>query len=108
MWEKGQSGNPAGRAVETEKKPFLSALNRALVQEDYKRLRQAAEKLLDLAADGVPWAIGFLKNMVDGKAPIHVKQDVTHTVITVSDTDSLIGEVVSRGEDRALAQPVSH
>ncbi len=60
----GQSGNPAG--TKTEKK-FLAALTRALASDDSKRLREAAERLLDSAANGEPWAIEQLANRLDGR-----------------------------------------
>lgn len=47
---------------------FDAALKRAIAQDDGERLRKAAEKLLDLAAEGSPWAIGQLADRLDGKA----------------------------------------
>lgn len=43
-------------------------INRALVQEDDKRLRQGVEKLLDAVADGERWALEFITDRLDGKA----------------------------------------
>lgn len=63
-WQPGQSGNPSGKVAE---KPFLDALRRAIKQDDAERLRNAAEKLLDAAADGEPWAIQHLADRLDGK-----------------------------------------
>lgn len=63
-WEKGQSGNPEGPV---KQKRFYAALDRAIVQEDGKRLRDAAEKLLDFAAAGEAWAIQQLADRLDGK-----------------------------------------
>lgn len=62
----GQPGNT--NAVGGAPKPFLDALNRAIKQTDGKKLRAAAEKLLDLAAEGEPWAIKELADRTDGKA----------------------------------------
>jgi hypothetical protein len=61
----GESGNPAGSA---KIKRFYAALDRAIVQEDGKRLREAAEKLLDEAAKGESWAMQMLADRLDGKA----------------------------------------
>ena len=61
---KGQSGNPEGKKPN---KPFLDALNRAIAQDDAKRVRQAAEQLLDLAAAGEQWAVKELIDRLDGK-----------------------------------------
>lgn len=63
-FEPGKSGNPAGNA---KSKQFLSALNRAITQEDGKRIRAAAEQLLDQAAAGEQWAIKELADRLDGK-----------------------------------------
>ena len=65
MWEPGESGNPNG-----SKKPkrFLAALERAMASDGGKRLRDAADKLLNLASDGEPWAIQMLADRLDGKA----------------------------------------
>jgi len=64
-WQPGESGNPDG--VKRQKR-FLSALERALASENGRQLRAAAEKLLDLAAAGEPWAIKELADRLDGKA----------------------------------------
>lgn len=63
-WQPGQSGNPEGPV---KAKRFYAALDRAIVQEDGKRLRTAAEKLLDLAAAGESWAMQMLADRLDGK-----------------------------------------
>lgn len=63
-WEPGQSGNKKGTR---DKAPFYAALHRAITQEDGKRVRAAAEKLLDLAAQGEPWAVKELRDTLDGK-----------------------------------------
>ena len=63
---KGQIANPHG----TQKnKRWDEALTRAIAQDDSKRLRQAAEKLLDFAAEGEQWAVLELANRLDGKSP---------------------------------------
>ena len=63
-WQPGQSGNPEGPV---KAKRFYAALDRAIVQEDGKRLRAAADKLLDNASKGEPWAIQMLADRLDGK-----------------------------------------
>ena len=65
-FEPGQSGNPAGSQ---KAKRFYNALDRAIAQDDSKRLREAADKLLDLAAAGEPWATQMLADRLDGKVP---------------------------------------
>jgi len=44
------------------------ALRRAIAQDDGKRIRAAAEKLIDLASEGTPWAVKELADRLDGKA----------------------------------------
>jgi anti-sigma-K factor RskA len=70
-WKPGESGNPAGSG----QKPFLSALKRAIAQDDSKRLRESAEQLLTKAAEGEPWAINMLAERLDGKAPQSIDID---------------------------------
>jgi hypothetical protein len=60
----GQSGNPTGKRRESA---FRAALDRAVAQDDGKRLRDAAEKLLSLAAEGEAWAVKELADRLDGK-----------------------------------------
>ena len=63
-WKPGESGNPGGRGTA---KPFLDVLNRAIAQDDGKRLRTCAENLLTLAANGEAWAVQMLADRLDGK-----------------------------------------
>lgn len=60
----GVSGNPAGGA---KPKRFYAALDRAIAADDGKRLRAAAERLLDEAVNGEAWAIKELADRLDGK-----------------------------------------
>lgn len=67
-WVKGQSGNPAGgQPGALPPRPFEAALKRAIIQEDSKRLRAMAEKVLNLAAKGEQWACVFVADRLDGK-----------------------------------------
>jgi hypothetical protein len=87
-FEPGQSGNPAGTS---KSKPFFAALDRAIKQDDAKRLRDSAEKLLDLAAAGEPFALQMLADRLDGKVPQalhHGGSDGGQISITVSQTDT--------------------
>lgn len=72
---KGQSGNPEGRQPN---KPFLDALNRAIKQDDGKKLRAAADKVLELAEQGEQWAIQFLADRTDGKPSQQIEQTTKH------------------------------
>jgi hypothetical protein len=61
-------GAPIGNKYATkEHRQWQNALNRAIAQDDGKRLRDSAEKLLDAASTGEPWAIRELADRLDGK-----------------------------------------
>ena len=81
-WETGESnpgqGAPLGNNNAGKNRPFWKAVTRAIAQEDGKRLREAAEKLLTAAANGEPWAINTLADRLDGKA---------HQSIALADPD---------------------
>jgi len=62
-----QSGGQPGNTNASKSKPFWHAIDRAIAQEDGARLRKAAEKLLDAAAAGEPWAVKELGDRLDGK-----------------------------------------
>lgn len=60
-------GNKNAVGQQDTEKPFREALTRAIKQDDGKRIRATAEKLLDLAAEGQAWAVKELADRVDGK-----------------------------------------
>jgi hypothetical protein len=60
----GQPGNQNGK----KGKLFYNQLRVALVQEDSRKLRTIAQKLVDAAEQGEPWAIKEVIDRVDGKA----------------------------------------
>jgi hypothetical protein len=57
-----------GNQAAAKGRQFEKMLQRAIVQDKYVRLRNAAERLLDAASDGQPWAIQFLALKLDGPA----------------------------------------
>ena len=61
-------GAPLGNDNASRGLPWRRALDRALAQDDGKKLRRAAEQLLDLAAAGEAWAVKELGDRLDGKA----------------------------------------
>jgi len=62
------AGAPLGNQNATkQQRQFGEALQRAIAQDDGKRLRGAAEKLLDLADAGESWAVRELADRLDGK-----------------------------------------
>lgn len=74
-------GAPVGNTNATKAKPWRDALDRALAQDDGKKLRAAAEKLLSCAADGEAWAIKEIADRLDGKSVQPIEGDIDHTVI---------------------------
>lgn len=92
-WKPGESGNPNGSSGP---KRFQNALERALAQDDSKRLRQAIESMLDEAAKGKEWAIQFLADRLDGKAA----QTVTVNRSARDLTDDVLLGIASGGSDR--------
>jgi len=71
------SGGQPGNNNAGKNKPFWRAIDRAIAQDDGKRLRDAAEKLLDLASQGEQWAVKELADRIDGKAHQSISADVT-------------------------------
>ena len=72
-WEPGQSGNPNGAPPKSKR--FLTILERAIEQDDSKRIRAGIEKLLDQCGAGEAWALQMLADRLDGKP----KQQLEHT-----------------------------
>jgi hypothetical protein len=60
-------GAPAGNLNAAKERKWFEALDRAIKQDDGKRLRTAAEKLLEKASEGEAWAIKELGDRLDGK-----------------------------------------
>lgn len=60
QFEEGNKAAAKGRRVE-------KLIERALLQEDDKRLREGVEKLLDAVAEGERWALEFVTDRLDGK-----------------------------------------
>jgi hypothetical protein len=61
-------GAPIGNQNGKKGKLFYNQLRKALVQEDSRKLRTIADKLVDAAEQGEPWAIKEVIDRVDGKA----------------------------------------
>lgn len=62
------AGAPIGNNNATKNKLWSDTLRRAIAQDRSDRVRQAAERLLDEAAKGEPWAIKELADRLDGKS----------------------------------------
>jgi hypothetical protein len=63
-----KGGAPVGNQNGKKGKLFYNQLRMALVQEDSRRLRTIADKLVKAAEDGEPWAVKEIMDRVDGKA----------------------------------------
>lgn len=63
-----KGGAPIGNQNGKKGKLFYNQLRVALVQEDSRKLRNIAEKLVKAAEDGEPWAIKEVIDRVDGRA----------------------------------------
>ena len=61
------AGAPQGNSNASKGKIWNDALRKAIVQDDKKRVNDAIEKLLDLAAAGEQWAIKELADRLDGR-----------------------------------------
>lgn len=62
-------GAPIGNQNAAKSRVFSDAVRRAIAQDDGKRIRAAAERLLDLAEAGEAWAVKELFDRLEGKAP---------------------------------------
>ena len=61
-------GAPIGNSNALKNKPWRDTIDRAIKQDDGKKLRAIADKMLDLAAAGDIQAIKELGDRLDGKA----------------------------------------
>jgi hypothetical protein len=65
---KNSVGAPTGNQNARKGKLFYGELQKALVQEDRKKLRKIADRLVSAAEEGEAWAIKEIIDRVDGKA----------------------------------------
>lgn len=61
-------GAPKGNDNARKGKLFYGELKKVLVQEDARKLRAIANKLVDAAQEGEPWAVKEIMDRIDGKA----------------------------------------
>lgn len=62
-----ERGAPLGNQNAAKAKVFGDALRKACVQEDFKRLREGVEQLLEQASCGERWALEMVRDTLDGK-----------------------------------------
>ena len=63
-----KAGGQIGNQNAKKGKLFYNELRKALVQQDQLNLRRIADKLVEKAIDGEPWAVKEIMDRVDGKA----------------------------------------
>lgn len=76
MAKGGQPGNKNA----TKNRPFAEAINRAIKQDNGKRLRAIAESLLTKAAEGDISAIKEFADRVDGKVIQQIEGEIEHNL----------------------------
>lgn len=95
-----ERGGQPGNQNASKNKPFWHAIDRAIAQEDGKRLRAAAEKLLDAAAAGEAWAIKELGDRLDGKPAqaIALSGDVSITKRAAELSDDQLASIAAASD----------
>lgn len=98
-------GAPEGNKNAAKAKEFEGALRRALAQYEKgdvkagNALRAVADKLVELALDGSPWAIQHIADRLDGKpsqtAEVKQEVNVNHTGSIEHRSVSEIGERIT-------------
>ena len=86
-----EKGNKLGGRTK-EKRLFDEALRRAIAQDNGERVRACAEKLLDKAAEGEPWAVNTLADRLAGRPDQNV--NVTREVKDLS-IDELLAAIAA-------------
>ena len=79
-------GAPIGNKNNVKNRPFAEAINRAIAQDDGKRLRAIAESLLTKAAEGDISAIKEFADRVDGKVMQQIEANITGNVVIQATT----------------------
>lgn len=69
-------GAPIGNRNNSKGKPITDELRKAIVQDDWERVRKGIQKILDGFAAGEQWAVNIVMDRLEGKANATV--DVTH------------------------------
>ena len=91
-WQKGQSGNPLGKA---KVKRVQRALDMVLCERgpDDLALRQIMAKVVDMAVEGERWACEYVRDTLDGKPSQQVNLDVTDD--RSEDTHGLAAQILA-------------
>ena len=85
-WKKGQSGNPLGQLP--GEKQFADQLRIVLAEpvdkndpKSVRKMRRIAEKLVECALNGEPWAISQVADRIDGKATAEIQTEQRHRYV---------------------------
>ena len=88
---------------------FGEALRRVLAQSNNgESLRQIAEKLVELAIEGEPWAVKELADRIDGKAAqdINIGGQLDNPLLVMESSESLGAHIRSIAAARAVIERV--
>lgn len=104
-WKKGQSGNPNGRLKD---KAFAEAIRIAVngqTPEGKRKLRAIAEKIVDEALAGQPWAVQMVGDRLDGK-PLQEAEHTFRRVIAAEVSDDELADIATGSSDGVAETPV--
>ena len=93
------AGAPVGNKNAQKSKAFHDAMRKVCVQEDYRRIAQGIEVVLDKAAEGERWALELARDTLDGKP----KQQVEVS----GDEDNPLRLLMSQIAGRSAIEPKS-
>jgi hypothetical protein len=102
-FQKGQIANPEGAGATGRGRPFTDALMRALLQEDGKKLRLLAEKLIDTGLSGDVPALREIADRVDGRTKQTVEVGDNGVIINMVPRRTLPGQPL---EPRVISAPL--
>ena len=91
-FQKGQIANPVGAGATGRGKPFTDALMRALLQEDGKKLRAIAEKLIEVAMNGDVPALREIVDRIEGRSKQTVEVKDNGVTINMVPRRTLAGQ----------------
>ena len=66
-----------GNTISSKGRLVERTIERALAQDDHKRLRAGVEKLLDLFAEGERWAMEYVRDTLDGRPTQRIDANIT-------------------------------
>ena len=84
-------GAPIGNQNARKGTEVSQAVRRALASDNWRRLRQGAERLAEEVSRGTPWAWQMIWDRMEGKVPtaLHVSSEQPHE-LTLTDVLTLI------------------